>query len=84
MSPKATGPQAAAQPALVDRIAAGNSAAEAFGNAEFVRFDMVGRLVTTAWRTATLPFEGTGSELETAILDRSGRLTGCSGFRRVH
>jgi cobalt-precorrin-5B (C1)-methyltransferase len=76
--------QAAAPAALVDCITASHSALEAFGHAEAVGFDLAGRVVTAAWRTAAQPLAGTDGELEIVIFDRWGRLMARSGFSRVH
>ncbi len=68
--------------ALAGKIAASNSAMEAFDHAKAAGIDLAAPVIDAAWRTAAKVLEGTDSELEIVMFDRSGGLLGRSGFHR--
>ena len=69
--------------ALETRIAAANSAMEAFETAAAAGVDLGQRVVDAAWRTAAKALAPAAVELETVIFDRAGGLVARSGFRAV-
>ena len=71
-------------PKLAERIAASNSAMEAFAHAEATGVDLASAVVEAAWRTAATTLAGSRSELEIVMFDRSGGLMARSGFRDTH
>jgi cobalt-precorrin-5B (C1)-methyltransferase len=70
-------------PELSGRIAASNTALEAFGHADSAGIDLAGAVAESAWRTAAQALDS-GALLEIVIFDRSGQLLGRSGWRAVH
>jgi cobalt-precorrin-5B (C1)-methyltransferase len=66
---------------LAAKIAASNSAMEAFGHAQAAGIDLASAVVDAAWQTGAATLEGSGSELEIVMFDRSGGLMARSGFR---
>jgi len=66
--------------ALAGRIAASNSAMEAFDHARTAGIDLAAPVIDAAWRTAAKVLEGADSELEIVMFDRAGGLLGRSGF----
>jgi cobalt-precorrin-5B (C1)-methyltransferase len=71
-------------PQLAERIAAANSAMEAFAHAETAGIDLAGSVVDAAWKTAAAVLDGSGSQLEIVMFDRSGGLMARTGFRDTH
>ena len=69
--------------ALAGKIAASNSAMEAFGHAGAAAIDLAAPVLDAAWQTAAKVLEGTDIELEIVMFDRTGELLGRSGFRHA-
>jgi cobalt-precorrin-5B (C1)-methyltransferase len=69
---------------LAARIAAGNSAMEAFSHAQSAGFDLAAPVIAAAWQTAAQVLEGSKTALEIVMFDRAGGLLGRSGFRDTH
>jgi cobalt-precorrin-5B (C1)-methyltransferase len=68
---------------LAARIAAGNSAMEAFEHAGAAGIDLAAAVAEAAWRTAATALGG-GMLLEIVIFDRAGQLLARSGWRAAH
>ncbi len=71
-------------PALAARIAASNSALEAFGHAQHAGIDLAAPVIDAAWQTAAQVLEGSNTALEIVMFDRAGGLLARSGFRDAH
>ena len=69
---------------LARRIAAANTAAEAFGHAAGERIALGDAVASTAWRTAAGVIDGTNIALEILVFDRDGGLVGRAPFRPAH
>lgn len=67
---------------LARKIAASNSALEAFGHAKAAGIDLATPVIAAAWQTAAAVLEGADTELEIVMFDRAGELLGRSGFHR--
>jgi cobalt-precorrin-5B (C1)-methyltransferase len=65
------------------RIAASNTALEAFALARAAGIALAGAVAESAWKTAAATLGG-GTKLEIAIFDRDGALLARSGFREAH
>jgi cobalt-precorrin-5B (C1)-methyltransferase len=70
-------------PVLAAKIAASNSAMEAFEHAKAAGIDLAAPVIDAAWQTAAKVLEGADMELEVVMFDRLGGLLGQSGFRHV-
>lgn len=68
--------------ALAGKIAASNSAMEAFAHAQAADVDLAAPVIQAAWNTAAKVLEGADTELEVVMFDRAGELLGRSGFHR--
>jgi cobalt-precorrin-5B (C1)-methyltransferase len=68
--------------ALAEKIAASNSAMEAFDHARTAGIDLAAPVIDAAWRTAAEVLESADTELEIVMFDRTGELLGRSGFHR--
>jgi cobalt-precorrin-5B (C1)-methyltransferase len=68
---------------LADRIAASNSAMEAFGHARDAGVDLPACVAQAAWRTAAGALDQ-ATLLEVVIFDRVGQQLASSGFRASH
>jgi len=67
---------------LAGKIAASNSAMEAFGHAGAAGVDLAAPVIAAAWNTAAKVLEGADTQLEIVMFDRAGELLGRSGFHR--
>ena len=74
---------ALARMAGLDALATVNNGAEAFERAEAHGVDLAARVAEAAWRTAAPLLASTGSSLEVALFDRTGRLRATTGFMAV-
>lgn len=69
---------------LAAKIAASNTALEAFTHARDAGIALGDRVAEAAWRTAAEVIEGTDMELETVVIDREGSIVGRTAFGTVH
>jgi cobalt-precorrin-5B (C1)-methyltransferase len=69
--------------ALAAKIAASNSAMEAFDHARAAGIDLAAPVLDAAWQTAAKVLEGADTELEIVMFDRTGGLLGRSGFKYI-
>ncbi len=76
--------QAGGSDGLADRIAAANTAAEAFGHAAEAGIALGDCVARAAWQTAARVIAGRGMALEIAIFDRDGKLVGVAPFAPAH
>ena len=74
----------AADDALKTKIAAANSAMEAFSHAAEAGFDLAASVADAAWATAAAVLAGGKMALEIVIFDRAGVLLARTGFRDGH
>jgi cobalt-precorrin-5B (C1)-methyltransferase len=76
--------QAGGSTDLAMRIAASNTAMEAFDHARIAGIDLAAQVLQAAWQTAAHPLEGSHTRLELVIFDRTGQLLARSGFQDTH
>lgn len=69
---------------LAQKIAASNTALEAFEHAAEAGVALGDEVAKAAWRTAAEVLDGAGIALEIAVFDRQGRLVGRVPFTPVH
>jgi len=75
---------AGGSPALVERILAANTAAEAFSQAQAEGAALGDAVARAAWETASAVVAGKQVEVEIALFDRDGRLVGHAPFAAAH
>jgi len=69
---------------LAERIAASNTAAEAFGHAAQENVALGDTVAAAAWQTAARVIADTDIALEIVLFDRDGALAGRAPFRAAH
>lgn len=70
--------------ALTGRIAASNTALEAFTHARAAKVALGDQVAEAAWRSAAAVIEDTDMALEIVVVDRDGGIAGRSGFKPAH
>jgi cobalt-precorrin-5B (C1)-methyltransferase len=75
---------AGGSPALVERILAANTAAEAFSQAQAEGVALGDAVAQAAWETAAAVVAGKQVDVEIALFDRDGRLVGHAPFAAAH
>lgn len=75
---------AGADAALVQRIGAANTVAEAFGHADAAGIVLGDAIAEAAWQTAAAALAPAETALEILIFDREGTMRGHADFRPVH
>jgi len=69
---------------LAERIAAANTAAQAFANARAEGIALGDAVAAAAWNTAARAIADTDISLEILLFDREGQLVGRAPFRPAH
>lgn len=72
---------AGATPTAVAKAETANTALEVLDIARAAGLDLAGLVAEAAWTTAAKPLHGSGTGLETVVIDREGRVLATSGFR---